>query len=79
MKYSIIVAALLAAFLAGCGEPKPGQYPPSFMDERDYKLKKARGVILLENLICNGTPTFGKCDRCCFLFWREEWLEKIIV
>jgi len=48
-----------------------------FMDERDYKLKKARGVILLENVFCNGTPTFGECDRCCFLFWREEWLEKI--
>jgi hypothetical protein len=49
-----------------------------FMDERDYKLKKVRGVILLENIICNGTPTFGACDRCCFLFWREEWLERII-
>lgn len=48
-----------------------------FLDERDYKVKKVRGVILLENVICNGTPTFGKCDRCCFLFWREEWLEKI--
>ncbi|MGB8981692.1 MAG: hypothetical protein WCC12_07430 [Anaerolineales bacterium] len=48
-----------------------------FMDERDYKLKKARGVVLLEDIICNGTPTFGACDRCCFLFWREEWLEKI--
>jgi len=49
----------------------------NFMDERDYKLKKVRGVILLENIICNGTPSFGACDRCCFLFWREEWLEKI--
>ena len=48
-----------------------------FMDERDYKLKKVRGVILLENIICNGTPTFGACDRCCFLFWREEWLENV--
>ena len=48
-----------------------------FMDERDYKLKKVRGVILLENVICTGTPTFGACDRCCFLFWREEWLEKV--
>jgi len=47
-----------------------------FMDERDYKLKKVRGVILLENVICNGTAAFGDCDRCCFLFWREEWLEK---
>jgi hypothetical protein len=48
-----------------------------FMDERDYRVKKVRGVILLENIICTGTPTFGACDRCCFLFWREEWLEKI--
>jgi hypothetical protein len=48
-----------------------------FMDERDYKVKKARGMILLENVICAGTPAFGPCDRCCFLFWREEWLEKI--
>lgn len=47
-----------------------------FLDERDYQVKKVRGVILLENVICNGTPAFGKCDRCCFLFWREEWLEK---
>lgn len=48
-----------------------------FLDERDYKVKKVRGVILLENVICDGTPAFGPCDRCCFLFWREEWLEKI--
>ena len=48
-----------------------------FMDERDYKMKKVRGVILLENVICNGTAAFGECDRCCFLFWREEWLERV--
>jgi hypothetical protein len=48
-----------------------------FMDERDYKFKRTHGIILLENLICTGNSTFGKCDRCCFLFWREEWLEKI--
>jgi hypothetical protein len=47
-----------------------------FIDERDYKRKKVRGVILLEGVICNGTPAFGACDRCCFLFWREEWLRK---
>ncbi len=48
-----------------------------FLDERDYKVKKVRGVILLENVICGGTPAFGRCDRACFLFWREEWLEKM--
>ena len=35
MKYSLLIAVLLASFLVGCGEPKPGQYPPSFMDDRE--------------------------------------------
>ena len=48
-----------------------------FLDERDYKVKKAKGIVLLEGVICTGTPVFGRCDRCCYLFWREEWLEKI--
>lgn len=48
-----------------------------FLDERDYKVKRARGVVLLESVICNGTPVFGRCDRGCHLFWRVEWLEKI--
>lgn len=48
-----------------------------FIDERDYKLKKTRGIILLENVYCTGTVVFGPCDRSCFLFWREEWLKKI--
>lgn len=70
------------AFLEGmkkyCGTSqrvlRPMRY---FMDERDYRRKRTRGLILLENVICEGTPVFGSCDRCCFLFWREEWLEKI--
>jgi hypothetical protein len=48
-----------------------------FLDERDYKIKKTRGIILLEDITCTGTPVFGPCDRSCFLFWREEWLEKV--
>lgn len=48
-----------------------------FVDERDYRVKKAKGLILLEGLICEGTPDYGRCDRSCFYFWREEWLEKI--
>ncbi len=38
MKYTLLIAAAcLALFLVGCGEPKPGQYPPSqdILDERD--------------------------------------------
>jgi hypothetical protein len=48
-----------------------------FLDERDYKVKKCRGVVLLKNVICTGTPVFGRCDRSCFLFWRVEWLQRI--
>jgi hypothetical protein len=50
-----------------------------FLDERDYKVKKTRGIILLKDVLCNGTPVFGRCDRSCFFFWREEWLEKVSV
>ena len=48
-----------------------------FLDERDYKVKKVKGLVLLENVLCLGTPVFGRCDRRCHFFWREEWLEKI--
>jgi hypothetical protein len=48
-----------------------------FLDERDYKVKKSKGIVLLKDVLCEGTPVFGQCDRRCHLFWREEWLEKI--
>jgi len=48
-----------------------------FIDERDYRLKKASGIVLLDGLLCSGTGTTGRCDRACFFFWREEWLEKL--
>jgi hypothetical protein len=48
-----------------------------FVDERDLRVKKCKGLILLEGVMCQGTTEFGRCDRSCFMFWREEWLEKI--
>lgn len=48
-----------------------------FVDERDLQVKKSNGIILLEGVMCKGTAEFGSCDRSCFVFWREEWLEKI--
>jgi hypothetical protein len=48
-----------------------------FLDERDYQVKKVRGIVLLDGVFCPGTPVFGRCDRSCHFFWREEWLEKI--
>ena len=48
-----------------------------FLDERDYLIKRCNGIVLLEGVFCEGTKDFGPCDRTCFFFWREEWLEKI--
>jgi hypothetical protein len=48
-----------------------------FMDERDYLVKRCKGIVLLDEVICEGTKDFGPCDRSCFYFWREEWLERL--
>jgi hypothetical protein len=48
-----------------------------FLDERDYRMKRCRGIVFLDGLICEGTVDYGPCDRSCFYFWREEWLEKV--
>jgi hypothetical protein len=48
-----------------------------FVDERDCRVKKVKGVYLLEDVICQGFELYGECDRACFYFWREEWLERV--
>lgn len=48
----------------------------TFLDEREYKMKKCMGLVILDGVLCNGTADFGTCDRSCFFFWREEWLRK---
>jgi hypothetical protein len=45
-----------------------------FLDESDYRVKKAKGIVLLEGVHCLGTIDFGRCDRNCYYFWRVEWL-----
>jgi hypothetical protein len=48
-----------------------------FLDERTYTIRRSRGIVVLEGVMCAGTRDLGACDRCCLFFWREEWLEKI--
>jgi hypothetical protein len=48
-----------------------------FVDERECEVRRAKGIVLLEGLMCQGTPYYGRCDRSCLYFWREEWLEKV--
>jgi hypothetical protein len=74
--------------LKGCGfMPEMEQYCGTrqrvykrmerFVDERDLRVKRSKGIVLLEGVICEGTADFGPCDRSCLLFWREEWLERV--
>jgi hypothetical protein len=48
-----------------------------FLDELHLQVRKCGGIVLLEGAICQGTAYPGGCDRSCFFFWREEWLERI--
>jgi len=48
-----------------------------FVDERDLRILRTKGIVILDGLTCQGMGSFGRCDRNCSLFWREEWLEKI--
>jgi hypothetical protein len=48
-----------------------------FLDEATFRTYTAKGLVVLEGLMCEGTVDFGRCDRSCFYFWREEWMEKI--
>ena len=47
------------------------------LDEYTYRVRRTSRTVLLEGAICQGTDFPKGCDRSCFFFWREEWLEKI--
>jgi len=52
-----------------------------FFDERRQKLLKVRDVVILDGVYCE-TPKsslqeWAGCDRTCFLFWKEAWLERV--
>ncbi|HVO69363.1 MAG TPA: hypothetical protein VMT24_04915 [Aggregatilineaceae bacterium] len=48
-----------------------------FVSERDYQVREVEGVVLLKGVMCHGTEAIGPCDRSCYFFWRQEWLEKV--
>ena len=68
---------LMPEMLAYCGTTqRVYRAMERFVDERDLRVKQSRGIVLLEGVMCQGTAEFGRCDRSCYLFWREEWLER---
>ena len=50
-----------------------------FFDEGRYRMLRARDMVLLEGVHCDGSglPETEGCDRQCYYFWRTEWLEKV--
>ena len=42
--------------------------------ESTGEIRRAKNTVLLEGVVCEGL--YG-CDRSCFPFWREIWLERI--
>lgn len=42
--------------------------------ESTGEIRRLKNTVLLENAICDGI--YG-CDRSCFFFWKEAWLERI--
>ncbi len=68
----------LSAMREYCGTTQSVLKPlKRFVDERDYRVKTGRHIYILENVMCQGEGSFGRCDRSCYFFWRAEWLEKI--
>jgi hypothetical protein len=51
-----------------------------FFDERRWKMLKLRNVVILDGVHCESptysAPAWAGCDRNCFLFWKEDWLER---
>jgi hypothetical protein len=46
------------------------------MLETNGELRRMKDTVLLEGAVCDGKE-FGGCDRSCFHFWREVWLERV--
>ena len=50
-----------------------------FFDEAELRMFSTRDIVLLDGLNCSGKVSYfeTRCDRFCFFFWKEVWLEKI--
>jgi len=42
--------------------------------ESTGQIRKLKNTVLLEGAICDGI--YG-CDRSCFFFWKDAWLERV--
>lgn len=49
------------------------------LDEHPWGMVRLKDSVILENSICDARGTYDKegCERCCFYFWKEQWLRKV--
>lgn len=49
------------------------------LDEHDHVMRKIAKTVVLDGGICHGRGIYGRegCDRCCYFFWKEDWLRKV--
>lgn len=49
------------------------------VDEQSWRMVRLKDSVILENVICDARGQYDKegCDRCCFYFWKEQWLRKV--
>jgi len=45
------------------------------MESSPGEVRRLKNTVILEGVICEGT-SIG-CDRACFYFWREAWLQRV--
>ncbi|OGP51145.1 MAG: hypothetical protein A2Y79_03390 [Deltaproteobacteria bacterium RBG_13_43_22] len=54
-----------------------------FFDERRWRMLKVKDTVILDEVFCelpaNIEEDWAGCDRTCFLFWHEAWLERLPV
>lgn len=52
-----------------------------FFDEATRKFLKPRSMVSLRDVYCepawDAGHDYAGCDRSCFVFWKEDWLERI--
>lgn len=48
-------------------------------DEHSRKMVRVRRAYILEGVICDGRDAYFMegCDKCCFFFWKDQWLRKV--
>jgi hypothetical protein len=51
----------------------------TMIDEQSWRMVRLKDSVILENAVCDAKGQYDKegCDRCCFYFWKEQWLRKV--